>query len=215
MELPYQAVIFDLDGVLCSTDQYHYQAWKRLADQLQIPFDETVNQRLRGVSRRESLEIILSGGDKTYSEEEKQQFAAEKNAHYVESLQQLTPKDLACGAVEVLERLHGAGVKIAVGSSSRNTQLILQRLGLDQRFDAVADGTQITHSKPDPEVFLLAARLVGVEPQHCLVVEDAKAGLEAAKAGSMDAAGIGGAAQDPLADYALSVLSDLLPICRV
>lgn len=215
MELPYQAVIFDLDGVLCSTDQYHYQAWKRLADQLQIPFDETVNQRLRGVSRRESLEIILSGGDKTYSEEEKQQFAAEKNAHYVESLQQLTPKDLACGAVEVLERLHGAGVKIAVGSSSRNTQLILQRLGLDQRFDAVADGTQITHSKPDPEVFLLAARLVGVEPQHCLVVEDAKAGLEAAKAGSMDAAGIGGAAQEPLADYALSVLSDLLPICRV
>lgn len=215
MELPYQAVIFDLDGVLCSTDQYHYQAWKRLADRLQIPFDETVNQRLRGVSRRESLEIILSGGDKTYSEEEKQQFAAEKNAHYVESLQQLTPKDLACGAVEVLERLHGAGVKIAVGSSSRNTQLILQRLGLDQRFDAVADGTQITHSKPDPEVFLLAARLVGVEPQHCLVVEDAKAGLEAAKAGSMDAAGIGGAAQDPLADYALSVLSDLLPICRV
>lgn len=215
MELPYQAVIFDLDGVLCSTDQYHYQVWKRLADRLQIPFDETVNQRLRGVSRRESLEIILSGGDKTYSEEEKQQFAAEKNAHYVESLQQLTPKDLACGAVEVLERLHGAGVKIAVGSSSRNTQLILQRLGLDQRFDAVADGTQITHSKPDPEVFLLAARLVGVEPQHCLVVEDAKAGLEAAKAGSMDAAGIGGAAQDPLADYALSVLSDLLPICRV
>ncbi len=215
MELPYQAVIFDLDGVLCSTDQYHYQAWKCLADRLQIPFDETVNQRLRGVSRRESLEIILSGGDKTYSEEEKQQFAAEKNAHYVESLQQLTPKDLACGAVEVLERLHGAGVKIAVGSSSRNTQLILQRLGLDQRFDAVADGTQITHSKPDPEVFLLAARLVGVEPQHCLVVEDAKAGLEAAKAGSMDAAGIGGAAQDPLADYALSVLSDLLPICRV
>ena len=215
MELPYQAVIFDLDGVLCSTDQYHYQAWKRLADRLQIPFDETVNQRLRGVSRRESLEIILSGGDKTYSEEEKQQFAAEKNAHYVESLQQLTPKDLACGAVEVLERLHGAGVKIAVGSSSRNTQLILQRLGLDQRFDAVADGTQITHSKPDPEVFLLAARLVGVEPQHCLVVEDAKAGLEAAKAGSMDAAGIGGAAQEPLADYALSVLSDLLPICRV
>ena len=215
MELPYQAVIFDLDGVLCSTDQYHYQAWKRLADRLQIPFDETVNQRLRGVSGRECVEIFVSGGDKTYSEEEKQQFAAEKNAHYVESLQQLTPKDLACGAVEVLERLHGAGVKIAVGSSSRNTQLILQRLGLDQRFDAVADGTQITHSKPDPEVFLLAARLVGVEPQHCLVVEDAKAGLEAAKAGSMDAAGIGGAAQEPLADYALSVLSDLLPICRV
>lgn len=181
--MKYKAIIFDLDGVICHTDQYHFQAWKQLADRLGIPFDEQDNDRLRGVSRMESLNIILEKSSRIYSEQEKLAFAEEKNEYYKKLLIQMTPSDLPEGVLETLQELRSSGLLLGIGSSSKNTKLILSRLGLADFFDAVADGTEISHSKPDPEVFLLAAEKLGVSPAKSLVVEDADAGIEAAKAG--------------------------------
>lgn len=209
--MSYPGVIFDLDGVLCSTDQFHYQAWKGVADRLGIPFDEKVNNRLRGVSRMESLAIILEQySGPPLSEEEKAALASEKNGVYRELLATMSPADLSDDVRHTLDTLRAAGVKLAVGSSSRNTPLILERLGLGHFFDAVADGNDITHSKPDPEVFLLAAHRLGLPPGDCLVVEDALAGIEAAKRGGFDAAAIGDAVSSPNARYKLGKLSDLI-----
>ena len=208
-----EAVIFDLDGVICRTDQYHYQAWKTLADRLGIPFDERVNAKLRGVSRMESLEIVLEKSGKNYSREEKERLSEEKNQIYQAFLRQMTPADLAPESSRVLHTLRGMGLRLAIGSSSRNTALILHRLGLDGFFDAVADGTQIKRSKPDPEVFLLAASLLGVCPARALVVEDAPAGIRAAKAGGFPAAGLGDATGEPGTDFPISDLNDLCLIC--
>ncbi len=196
-----QAVIFDLDGVLVTTDDCHYRAWKRMADEEHIPFDRSINERLRGVSRMDSLAIILEKATKPYTEAEKAGMAARKNAYYVDLIGLLTPKDILPGAMDIVNALKARGIRIAIGSSSRNTPIILQRIGLDKTFDAVADGNQITHSKPDPEVFLLAARLLGCEPAECLVVEDADAGIEAALRGGMKALGVGSASKNPLATY--------------
>ena len=181
--MKYKAIIFDLDGVICHTDQYHFQAWKQLADRLGIPFNEQDNDRLRGVSRMESLNIILEKSSRIYSEQEKLAFAEEKNEYYKKLLIQMTPSDLPEGVLETLQELRSRGLLLGIGSSSKNTKLILSRLGLADFFDAVADGTEISHSKPDPEVFLLAAEKLGVSPAESLVVEDADAGIEAAKAG--------------------------------
>lgn len=181
--MKYKAIIFDLDGVICHTDQYHFQAWKQLADWLSIPFNEQDNDRLRGVSRMESLNIILEKSSRIYSEQEKLAFAEEKNEYYKKLLIQMTPSDLPEGVLETLQELRSRGLLLGIGSSSKNTKLILSRLGLADFFDAVADGTEISHSKPDPEVFLLAAEKLGVSPAESLVVEDADAGIEAAKAG--------------------------------
>lgn len=208
-----EAVIFDLDGVICRTDQFHYQAWKAVANRLGIPFDERVNARLRGVSRMESLEIILEQSGRNFSQEEKERLAEEKNEIYQSFLRRMTPADLSPETSRVLNALRGMGLQLAIGSSSRNTALILQRLGLDGFFDAVADGTQIRRSKPDPEVFLLAASLLGVQPARALVVEDAVAGILAAKAGGFLAAGLGDAFQAPGVDFPLSSLWELCPIC--
>lgn len=186
-----RAVIFDLDGVLVSTDEMHYRAWKQLADAEGIPFDRTINHRLRGVSRMESLEIILERARRTYSPEQKAALADAKNARYRELLSTLTPADALPGAAVITAALKERGVKIAVGSSSRNTSLILERLGWSDRFDAVVDGNDIQHSKPDPEVFVLAAKRLGVPPGRCLVVEDAVAGVEAARRAGMAVLGIG------------------------
>lgn len=187
----YQAVIFDLDGVLCTTDRFHFEAWKQTAQEVQAPFDETINQRLRGVSRMESLEIILEGSPLTLTPGDKRRLAEEKNERYRVLLGQLTPADMDEGVRRTLAQLRSAGLKLAVGSSSKNARFILERLKAVELFDAVCDGTQITHSKPDPEVFLKAAQQLGVEPRFCLVVEDAPAGLEAARSGGMDCAVIG------------------------
>lgn len=176
-------VIFDLDGVIVSTDNCHYLAWKRMADEEGIYFDRTINERLRGVSRMESLEIILERAQRPYTDDEKQAMAARKNAYYVELIGSLTRADILPGALDTLSYLKGRGVKVAIGSSSKNTPIILRQIGLENAFDAVADGNAITHSKPDPEVFVLAARLLGLEPKNCLVVEDADAGIEAAVGG--------------------------------
>ena len=195
-------VIFDLDGVIVSTDNCHYLAWKRMADEEGIAFDRTVNERLRGVSRMESLEIILERAEKTYSDEEKLELASRKNAYYVELIGSLTEGDILPGALETLSLLKARGVKVAIGSSSRNTPIILRQIGLSDAFDAVADGNAIQNSKPDPEVFLLAASLLGLEPKNCLVVEDADAGIEAALAGGMRALGVGSAARNSRATFA-------------
>lgn len=195
-------VIFDLDGVIVSTDNCHYLAWKRMADEEGIPFDRTVNERLRGVSRMESLAIILEKAAKPYSEEEKLAMAARKNGYYVELIGSLTEKDILPGALDTLNMLKAKGIKVAIGSSSRNTPIILRQIGLSNAFDAVADGNGIKNSKPDPEVFLLAASLLELDPANCLVVEDADAGIEAALAGGMRALGVGSACANPTATFA-------------
>lgn len=203
-----QGVIFDLDGVIVSTDNCHYLAWKKMAEEEGVPFDRTINERLRGVSRMESLEIILEQAPREYTPAEKDLMAARKNAYYVELIGSLTQADILPGTLDALRLLKGKGVKAAIGSSSRNTPVILERIGLQKAFDAVADGNQIQNSKPDPEVFLLAARLLGLPPDNCLVVEDADAGIEAAVAGGMPTLGVGFAAGNETATYRAKSLNE-------
>lgn len=205
----YEAVIFDLDGVLCSTDEFHYLAWKKLADRLHIPFDRADNRRQRGVSRMESLEILLEKSDVSYSEEQKRELAAEKNAEYVRLLQNLSEADLSDEVRQTLNALRAMGLKLAVGSSSRNTRTILEKIGLGGFFDAVADGNDIRHSKPDPEVFLVAAQRLGLAPSVCLVVEDAQAGIDAANAGGFDSCAIGAVAGYAAAKFSLAAFAEL------
>lgn len=210
--MKYKAIIFDLDGVICHTDKYHYQAWKAVADKLGIHFDEVINNRLRGVSRMESFEIILERYDAKMSEEDKIRYATEKNEIYKELLKNMTPEDLSPEVKDTLDALRRAGAILAIGSSSKNAGFILERLGLGDYFDAISDGNNITNSKPDPEVFVKAAQFVGQEPKDCLVVEDAKAGLEAAIAGGMDCAAIGDAVKCGLGTYDLDTFADLLKV---
>ena len=213
MKFEKKAIIFDLDGVICFTDKFHYQAWKALADRLGIYFDEKINDRLRGVSRMASLEIILERSAETYTQEQKEAFAEEKNNIYRELLKTMSPADLTDEVRDTLVELRHRGYKLSIGSSSKNTKFILERIGLSDFFDAIADGTDISRSKPDPEVFLKSAAKLGVAPSDCAVVEDAKAGIEAAKAGGMAALALFGDAKDcGLEDYNLKSFSDLLNI---
>ena len=210
--MKYQAVIFDLDGVICFTDQYHYMAWKKIAEELGIFFDETVNNRLRGIGRMQSLDILLESYGGTLSEEEKLYYTNKKNKLYCEYLENMSTKDLGLEVKETMDRIKEKGLKIAIGSSSKNAKLILKRIGLEHYFDAVSDGTNISRSKPDPEVFIKASQYLGIEPAFCLVVEDAKSGIVAALAAKMDAAAIGDAVQYNIATYNLAHFSDLLRI---
>jgi beta-phosphoglucomutase len=211
--MKYKAIIFDLDGVICHTDHYHYLAWKQLADKIGVYFDETINNRLRGVSRMESLEIILERLEgKILFEEEKTQLAEEKNAIYKELLLGMSTKDLSEEVKDTLNALRSEGLKLAIGSSSKNARLILTQIGLANYFDAISDGNNITRSKPHPEVFLKAAEYLGFEPCDCLVVEDAKAGIEAAVAAGMDSAAIGDACGYPLATYELPTFATILSV---
>lgn len=206
------AIIFDLDGVICSTDQYHYLAWKALADRLGIYFDEEINGQLRGVSRMESLEIVLGRHSSDYSAEEKMALAAEKNEIYKSYLASMTPGDLSKEVRMTLHTLRQRGYLLAIGSSSKNTKQILTQLGLGQFFDAIADGTMITKSKPDPEVFLLAASMLGVSPENAIVIEDAESGIRAAKAGRFRAIGIKSDGNDPDSDITIKSLKNLIDI---
>ncbi|WP_342756505.1 beta-phosphoglucomutase [Kineothrix sedimenti] len=185
-----KAVIFDLDGVICSTDKYHYIAWKAMADSIQVYFDENINHRLRGVSRMESLEIILERAKREFTEEEKIQLTEKKNQIYQKMLNQMSESDLSGEVWNTLKRLKESGILLAIGSSSKNTKLILERLGLKDFFDIVIDGNDISNSKPDPEVFLKAADSLGVPVEECLVVEDANAGIQAAYAGGFQTVGV-------------------------
>ena len=210
-----RAVIFDLDGVLVFTDKYHYKAWKNVADKLGVPFDENDNNRLRGVSRSESLDIILEKyTGQPLSDGEKKKLTDEKNDIYVSYLKQMTRDDVSRSVRRVLSDIRERGYKTAVGSSSRNAKLILSMVGLTDAFDAVSDGTNITKSKPDPEVFLKGAAMLNEAPDNCLVVEDARAGILAGNAGGMYTAAIGDAVSCGKADYDMFSLSDLLYILR-
>ena len=206
----YKAIIFDLDGVICSTDQYHYHAWKIMADEIGVEFNETINNRLRGIGRMESLDIILESYRGKLSVEEKIKYTEKKNDYYRQSLQKMSPEDLSQEVQDTLNKVKAKGIKVAIGSSSKNAKLILKQIGLEKFFDAISDGNNITHSKPNPEVFLKASVYLGIAPQSCLVVEDAKAGLEAAYAANMDCAAIGDATRYHLATYNLNSFSDLL-----
>lgn len=211
--MKFKAIIFDLDGVICFTDEYHYRAWKALADRLNAPFDRTINNRLRGVSRMASLEIVLE----TYtgpelSEEEKAALATEKNEMYRESLKEMSPADLSDEVRETLNALRAKGLKLAIGSSSKNTPFILKQIGLEGYFDAVSDGNNISRSKPDPEVFLKAAEFLGMDPADCLVVEDAVSGAEAGHAGGMKVACLGDAARQGAGDWNLNSFRELLTV---
>ena len=210
--MKYKAVIFDLDGVLCHTDHLHYRAWKQLADRLGIPFDEELNNQLRGVSRMESLDIVLRAGGVEADLPQREQWATEKNTVYAASLDTLTPQDLEPSVLSTLQTLRSRGLLLGVGSSSKNAPRILERLGLGDFFDTVVSGLDIRNSKPDPEVFLLAAQNLGTPPKDCLVVEDAVAGVEAAHRGGMDAAAMGDAARSGAGEYTLNEFSELLNI---
>ncbi len=199
--MKYKAVIFDLDGVIVCTDECHYNGWKKLADDEGIYFDHKINERQRGVSRMESLDILLEKATKTYTDNEKLEMATRKNEYYKEYIKSLSPNDILSGVMNFTRFLKDNGIKIAIGSSSKNTPAILKNIGLDTYFDAVADGNDISKSKPDPEVFLKAAEKLGVQPSDCLVVEDADAGIEAAIAGGMDVIGVGAASQNAKATY--------------
>lgn len=208
----YQGVIFDLDGVLCHTDEYHYLSWKKIADKLQLPFDREKNHRLRGVSRMESLAIVIEDLPNPLPEAQKKALAEEKNQYYRKLLKEMTPEDISPEVLETLQALKSADVPMAIGSSSKNARFILERTALTPWFSVIVDGTDITYSKPHPEVFLLAAQGLALSPAQCLVVEDADAGVQAAHAGGMDCAALGDAANSGLAEYSLSSLLEVLPL---
>ena len=211
--MKYKAIIFDLDGVICSTDEYHYLAWKALAEELGIrDFNREDNMKQRGVSRMESLEVVLAKSDRVYTPEQKIELAERKNNMYKKMLGNMSPKDLDDDVLSTLTALRKMGLKLAIGSSSKNTPTILQQIGLGDFFDAVADGNCITKSKPDPEVFLKAAEMIGEKPQDCLVVEDAYAGIDAGKNGGFTTAGIGTARDYEHTDIRLDKFSDLLKL---
>lgn len=208
--MKYQGIIFDLDGVICHTDHYHYLAWKKIADTLKITFNEKINNRLRGVSRVESFSIILERYQgPELSREQKEMYTDQKNKLYQQLLQEMTEKDLSAEVSKTLHTLRALGYKLAIGSSSRNARFILAQIGLSDYFDAVCDGNDITHSKPHPEVFVKAAGKLQLPPEQCLVVEDSVAGLESALAGGMDCAAVGDAAKSKIATYILHSFSAL------
>ena len=210
--MKYQAVIFDLDGVICHTDEYHYMAWKQIADRLQIPFNPAINHRMRGIDRMASLDVLLGQTCRDFSREEKEQIASEKNNLYRELLANLTPASVSPDVMETLQSLRAAGLKLAIGSYSKNTKYILERIGLEDFFDGISDGTTVKRTKPDPEVFIQAAERVGVAPAYCLVVEDARSGILAAMAAGMDSAAVGEAVECGMETYRLEKVSDVLKL---
>lgn len=211
--MKYDGIIFDLDGVICSTDEYHYLAWKKLAEKLGIKdFTKKDNERQRGVSRMESLEVVLEKTDKKFTQEEKVALATEKNEYYKQMLAQMSKKNLADDVKDTLDAIKAKGIRIAIGSSSKNAKFILSRIGLLDYFDAISDGENITRTKPDPQVFTMAAEFLGLDPSRCLVVEDAEAGIMAGKTGGFDTAALGSATKCPYATYRLSTFSDLKAI---
>jgi beta-phosphoglucomutase len=181
--------IFDLDGVLVDTAEYHYRGWQRLADEEGLPFDRQANEALRGISRRESLLLILKGH--SIPEVKIQEMMERKNRYYLEFIQSITPADMLPGALDLLQEIHQAGLKCAIGSASKNTRTVVEKLGIDHLVDAISDGYSVKNPKPAPDLFLHAASQLGLPPSVCVVVEDAAAGVEAAIAGGFRSVGLG------------------------
>ena len=205
-----KACIFDLDGVIVDTAVYHYQAWKRLANEMGFDFTEHQNEQLKGVSRMASLNLILGwGGVKNKTDDELLELATRKNDWYTEMIGRMTPAEILPGAREFVQSCRDAGLKTAIGSASKNTPTILEKLELMPLFDAIVDGNSVSNPKPDPEVFLKGAKAVGVAPADCVVFEDAIAGIEAAKNGGMKAVGIGKADMLTEADLVVSGLDKM------
>ena len=208
-----KGIIFDLDGVICFTDEYHYLAWKDMADGMGVYFDREINNRLRGVSRMESLEIILERyTGPALTNGEKEALATKKNDIYRKLLSRMSPADLSDDVKTTLDALRAKGLKLAIGSSSKNAPFILERIGLAGYFDAISDGNNISRSKPNPEVFLKAAEFLGLQPIDCLVVEDAIAGAEAGHAGGFTVACVGDASDAKAGDHNLDCFSSLLEV---
>lgn len=205
-----KGIVFDLDGVLVFTDEYHYLAWKEVFDEEGLRFDREMNNKLRGVSRRDSLEIVLNENGAHMPEERKQQILKSKNDIYVAFLNdRLSPDCIDPATRLALKEFRGRGIKLAVGSSSKNAKLILEKTEISNMFDAICDGTMISNSKPDPEVFLKAASMIGLEPKDCIVVEDGEAGIIAARRGGFIPVAIGNEISPELAEIRISSITDI------
>jgi beta-phosphoglucomutase len=202
-----KAVIFDLDGVITDTSEYHYQAWKRLADEEGIAFNRDDNDKLRGVSRSECLKILLNG--KQISAEQFQKMMDRKNEYYVELLRQMTSENILSGAREIVLEIKRRGIKTAIASVSKNTRTVLQGTGIENLFDVIVDGYSVKNTKPAPDIFLFAAKELGVKPEDCVVIEDAEAGIEAALAGKMIPIGIGPEERVGKARYRFEKIGDI------
>jgi len=203
-----KAAIFDLDGVIVDTAHYHYLAWKRLAKELGFDLTIEQNELLKGVSRMRSLEIILELGGISLTDAEKERIANKKNGWFVEYVNEMKPTEIFPGVKEMLKSIRSKGIKVALASSSKNAPRVIQLLNIENEFDAVVDGTMVVHSKPDPEIFLLAASKLGVDPSDCVVFEDAEAGVEAALAAGMKCVGVGSPEQLGKANSIVKSTSD-------
>lgn len=206
-----QAVLFDLDGVITDSAKYHYQAWKRLAEELEIPFDEAYNEKLKGVSRAESLELLLKNGnaEDLYSPEEKRELTEKKNAYYRELIKEITPRDILPGIKELLISLKDKNIKTCVCSVSKNAFTIIDRLELRGYFDHIIDAARIKNAKPDSDIFATGAYVLGVTPETCVGIEDAKAGVAAIKKAGIKAVGVGMPEQMEGADLILTGTEEL------
>jgi beta-phosphoglucomutase len=203
-----QAVIFDLDGVIVDTAHYHFIAWKRLANELGIHFTEQENEMLKGVSRMRSLEIILELGNLRLNQDEMDRLAGKKNKWFVEYINAMKPEEIFPGVKQMIQHIRSSGIKVALASSSKNADTVLNLLNIKNLFDAIVDGTMITHTKPDPEIFLLAAKRLNLSPSQCLVFEDAEAGVESAIAAGMKCVGVGSPKQLSKADVVVEKTAD-------
>lgn len=204
-----KACIFDLDGVIVDTAKYHFLAWKKLAMELGITLTEHENERLKGVGRMESLDIILSLGGVSKELEEKKILAEKKNSWFVEFIQAMKPDEIFDGVIDLLSDLKKNGIAIALASSSKNASTVISKLGIADWFSVMVDGTMIQNSKPDPEIFIMAAKLLNIDPSGCVVVEDAEAGVEAAKSAGMACVGIGATKQLGKADLVIDHINKL------
>lgn len=213
--MKYNGVIFDLDGVITNTAKYHYLAWKKLADELNIYFDENINERLKGVSRLESLEIILEKSNKKYSKEEKEFYANRKNEYYKEMIKKITPNEVLPGVLKLIKKLKELNIKISVASVSKNAYTVLENLRIKDMFDYIVDANEIKHGKPDPEIFLNAAHGIMIRPNLCIGIEDSKAGIEAIKRASMLSVGVGNPETVKCADIVLKDLSNINDILNL
>ena len=204
-----KACIFDLDGVIVDTAKYHYLAWKRLANEMGFDLTVEQNEQLKGISRMASLDILLGIGKKVFDDGEKQALASKKNNWYREYILQMEPDEIFPGVIEYLNAVKGHGMKTAIGSASKNAMTILEQLGIVDYFDSIIDGNKAKKAKPDPEVFVKAAIELGIAPQNCVVFEDAKAGVEAAKNGGMYCVGVGSPEILGMADIVVSGLHEM------